>query len=139
MAIRPGLCHAGKLGFLTGVHQPKDIYRLALYGADADLSPKTAMYGARGEVSGQGYTPGGITLNGYDSGVTEAGVAWVNWTILIVLRNSTIRARGALLYNASKGNQAIEVIDFGTEYAAINGVFEIEMPASGVTSLVTFE
>ena len=138
MAIRPGLCHAAKLGFLTGIHQPKDDYRIALYSAEASISPETAMYGDPGEVSGQGYQPGGTILEGYESGQTN-GLAWINWTKNPVWRNSSIRARGALVYNASKGNQAIEVLDFGEDFAAINGVLEIEMPASGATSMVTFE
>jgi len=38
-------------------------------------------------------------------------------------------ARGALIYNASKGNKAIAVLDFGADKTASN-TFVVQMPAN---------
>jgi len=57
-----GICTVAKRDFLTGVHQIGDRYMLALYGAEADLSPRTAFYESKGEVSGKGYRQGGVQL-----------------------------------------------------------------------------
>ena len=138
MAIRAGLCHAAKLAFLTGVHQPQDKYMLALYTGNADISRDTPTYTTAGESVGAGYQAGGVLLMGYESGITD-GCAWINWRSDPIWHNSTILARGALVYNASKGNVALEVLDFGTDKGSINGEFEINLPASGVTSMITFE
>lgn len=138
MAIRPGLCDGAKLGFLTGVHTPRDDYRIALYGAGAALDTGVRTYSPDSEVSGQGYLAGGISLMGYEAGITDS-VAWVNWTVNPTWPNCTVRARGALIYNASKGNAAIEVLEFGKDFGATNGLLELEVPASGPTALVTFK
>jgi hypothetical protein len=42
-------------------------------------------------------------------------------------------ARGALLYNASKGNKAIAVLDFGADKTATT-TFTVQMPANSPTS-----
>ena len=42
-------------------------------------------------------------------------------------------ARAALIYNASKGNKAIAVLDFGADKTA-NGTFTITLPANTATT-----
>lgn len=129
--IVSGLCQCALQDFMDGVHQPGDDYRIALYGESATLHPyTTAQYSPVGEVSGQGYHAGGQSLKGRVSG-TGQGSGWLGWRTSPRWANSTIRARGALIYNKSKGGRAIAVFDFGKEVVSTNGPFDIPMPQPG--------
>lgn len=124
--IRPGTCRSAKLEFLTGVHQPTDVYKIALYGADADLSPSWRVYSSRGEVSGLGYEPGGRELCGYEAreDATGAGIGWcddVKWPM------ATIEAAGALIYNTTRGNKALAVLQFKEPVKSVVGPFIVWM------------
>lgn len=126
--ITAGLCDAYKLDCQNGVHQPDDEYRIALYGETAALSPATVAYTPQGEVSGQGYKAGGQPMKGRVSGV-HAGVGWVSWKDSPRWNDATIKAHGALLYNASKGNRAMAVYSFGECVTSTNGPFVVPLPA----------
>ena len=107
-----------------------DTVKLALYTANADLNENTTVYSATNEVVASGYTAGGNTLTGVainSSGYT-AYVNWANtsWT-------AALTARCALLYNASKANRAIAVIDFGADKTSTT-TFTITMPANTETT-----
>ena len=50
---------------------------------------------------------------------------------------STITARGALIYNSSKSNKAVAVLNFGADITSTAGTFTVNMPAVGdSTSLI---
>jgi hypothetical protein len=118
---------ACKLDLVTGVHQPGDVYMVALYSAAATLNQHTEQYEKEGEVTGKGYIKGGKALKGYNACLegTRAEVCWdkeVRWA------NATIRARHALIYNASKGNRAMTILDLGEEAASTNGNWDLLLP-----------
>lgn len=131
--MQHGLCTVAKRDFLAGVHQPGDRYMVALYGMGADIGPGTAAYSTRNEIDGRGYKAGGMQLrnpkvwmddeHGY---LTFDSVKWVN---------ATLEAYGALIYNASKGNKAIAVVDFGGPYRSTVGDFFLNIPADAVCYL----
>lgn len=125
--IVSGLCTAAKRDFLMGVHTPSDEYRIALYTARADLSPATTVYTAVGEVSGPGYVRGGQPLVGYRCGI-DGGVAVMGWLEAPVWHNASLSASGALIYNASKGNRALVVVDFGQAVSSTNGDYRLLLP-----------
>jgi hypothetical protein len=91
------------------------------------------------EVSGTGYTSGGITLasktNTYDSGtnVIMLDAADVTWS------SSTITARYAVVYNdsgASAGAKAlIGYVDFGSDQSSTNGNFTITWDSTGIVRI----
>ena len=104
---------------------------MALYTSSANIGADTTVYVTAGEVSGTSYPAGGISVTGATV-ATSGGVAYVNfndvsWGIM------NVTTRGALLYNASKSNKAIAVIDFGADKTATTG-FTVEMPANTSTS-----
>lgn len=131
--IQHALCTSAKRDFLAGIHQLGDRYMVALYTSNASIGPLTTVYETSGEASGNGYKPGGMVLrnakvwsddeHGY---LTFDAVRWPN---------STITARAALIYNASKGNKAIGVIDFGGDYTSTVGDFNLNIPADVVRFL----
>lgn len=126
--IQAGACEAARLAFIDGLHQPGDAYYLALYEEGANLGPKTDKYTSNGECKGQGYTPGGVLLKGRKTGLVN-GKACLTFTVNPVWNPSTLSARGALLYNQTRGGAAITVIDFGEVLTSKNGLLELEMPA----------
>lgn len=126
--ITPGLCSSYLVEVLAGVHQPQDEYRIALFTEASSISPNTTAYGSSaGEViEAGGYKTGGRTLSGFAiSSVSGTAIIDFNdatWT------NATITARGAMIYNASKGKRAILVLDFGSNISSTAGSFSVIFP-----------
>lgn len=139
MAILQGMCSSFKQESWQGIHNlPVDTLKLALYTASADLSQATTAYSVStpGQASGTGYVAGGVTLTNVQvllSGTT-AYVTFDN----PVWANASFTCRGGLIYNETKANRAIAVLDFGADKTA-SGTFTIQMPAaSATTALLRF-
>jgi len=121
---------------LQGIHQPTDVYRLALYSSNANLSRSTPAYTTEEEVIGSpGYDAGGQVLTGFMVGTTPADTQDPNknaWSTLDWNDPSwpyaTITARGGLVYNATKQNRAVAVIDFGKNFVSTNGSWSVIRP-----------
>lgn len=125
MAVTPGLCVSGRVAMLRAMEN--DTFKLALYGADAMLTPLTDEYTSVGEVRGQGYKAGGVVLE--DIMVDVDGVtAMMSWGKNPVWRNATISARGAMIYNASRRNAALAVLDFRKDVISTNGNWVFPFP-----------
>ena len=118
-----------KADLLKAVHDfNTDTFKLALYVATADLGANTTVYGTAGETSGTGYVAGGNTLTGVS--VNDAGfVTFTNTT----WNPAAFTSRGALIYNSTKSNKAVAVLDFGSDKTATN-TFLVQMPANTATS-----
>jgi hypothetical protein len=135
MAITSAFCNQAKIDFLAGVHQPGDVYKIALYTSAASLDKTTTVYSATNEVAnGNGYTTGGATLAGYASALSgDTGyISFSNATWAA----ASITARGALIYNSSRSNKAIAVLNFGSDITSTNGTFTVTMPAAGASAII---
>ncbi len=132
MAIQQGMCSSFKKESWLGIHDlDTDTLKLALYTAAADLSQATTVYTSTGEISGTGYISGGIPLTNVQvllSGTT-AYVTFDNPT----WANTSFVCRGALIYNSTKANRAIAVLDFGADKTA-SGTFTLQLPAATAAS-----
>lgn len=127
--ITAGLTTSFKEQLLLGVHNLLvDTLKIALYTSDAVLGPDTTIYLTTGEVSGLGYTAGGNVLTGVtvSSGLGTGYASFTNpsWVA------ASFTTRGALIYNASKGNKSIAVFNFGTDQTMLNQSFEIQLPTN---------
>lgn len=131
--ISGGWTNAVKLGFLTGVHKPEDVYKLALYNKSASLNALTDVFTATGEVSGKGYTSGGRTIEGYRAEL-HGTTALLSWDNNVVWPQASIQAHGGLIYNASKDNAAMLVVDFGEDVKSTNGKFLVPMPKFDIST-----
>jgi hypothetical protein len=121
-----------KAELYQGVHNLlTDTLKIALYTALADLNENTTAYSTSNEVVGTGYTAGGKTLTGVTIG-TSGSIAYVNFSN-VVWTPASFTTRCALIYNSSKGNKSIAVLDFGSDKTATN-TFTITMPANTATS-----
>ena len=104
--------------------------KIALYTSSATLGATTSAYSTTNEVSGTGYTAGGVTLSSqavaYDSSnnVAYFDAADPSWS------SATITARGALIYNNTKSNASIAVLDFGSDFSSSNGTFQVQFPSA---------
>jgi hypothetical protein len=131
MPITQGLAISYKAEILRGIHTDTDTYKIALYTSAADIGPQTTVYTATGEVVGQGYTAGGMTLTGF--AVTIDGSEGVlDFTNNPVWANATLTVRGAMIYNASKGNKVVGVFNYGTDKSCSDGDFTVNINALGV-------
>ena len=124
--IAQGIALSAKQAFLFGIHQPTDTYKIALYTKRANIGPSTAHYTDEGEVSGQGYTRGGITLTGYK--VTTVGKNAAITFADVKIDRATFTAHGAIVYNASKNNAVLCTLNFGNERPVFDGAFELKFP-----------
>jgi hypothetical protein len=132
MAFDQTLTTSFKQDILLGVHDLEtDDIRMALYLATADLGADTTVYTATGETAGTGYTAGGETLTGVTV-LTSGTTAYVDFANP-VWNPASFTARGALIYNASKSNKAIAVLDFGSDKTATT-TFTVQMPANTAAS-----
>ena len=121
-----------KAELYEGIHVlTTDVIKIALYTANANLNADTTVYSASNEASGGNYVAGGAILTpitvSFSLSDQTAFVGFPNfsWT-------GTITARCALIYNFSKGNKSIAVLDFGSDKTSSN--FTITMPANTSTT-----
>jgi hypothetical protein len=120
-----------KAELYQGVHNLlTDTLYMALYTGNANLNAATTIYSSVNEVTGTGYTTGGHIVTGATVNV-YGYTAYVNFNN-VVWPSSLITARCALLYNQSKGNKSICVIDFGSDKTMNN--FTVTMPANTATA-----
>lgn len=136
MALVQTLCSSFKQESWLGIHDlDTDVLKMALFTSAASLGADTTAYSATNEVVGTGYTAGGVVLVNVQvllSG-TVAYVAFDNpaWS-------GSFTARGALIYNTSKANRAIAVLDFGADKTASPN-FVVQLPTpSATTALIRF-
>lgn len=113
-----------------GIHDlTTDVLKIALYTASASLNEATTAYSSANEVVGDGYVEGGVVMTGVT--VSASGfTAYVNFDNVVF--DAAVTARCALIYNSSKDDRAIAVLDFGSDKTSAN--FTITMPGNSATT-----
>lgn len=135
MSITQGACNSFKSELLQSIHDfDVDTFKLALYTSSASLDATTTAYTTTGEASGTGYTAGGETLTGgvvtLNSGKGIVDFDNAQWT------TSTFTARGGLIYNSSKSNRSVAVIDFGGNQSPSAGTLDVIFPDASASSAI---
>ena len=120
---------SGLENFATGTTQ---VYRIALYTADAELNAATLVYTTLNEVVGTGYVAGGEILTPIVP-ASSGSTAYVSFNNAIWLASSFL-CRGALIYNDTT-NAAVAVLDFGSDKTA-SGTFTVTFPTATATTAV---
>jgi hypothetical protein len=135
MPITQGMCSSFKQQILLAEHDmDTDVFKIALYTSAATIDASTTVYTTSNEVTGTGYTAGGNTLTG--ATVTLTGTtAFVDFSDTS-WSTATITARGALIYNSSKSNKAVAVLDFGSDKTSTGGTFTIQFPVNDATNAI---
>jgi len=139
MAITTAMCNSFKQELLGGVHDlDTDTLKVALIKASPSgtFDAATTNYSDLGgdEATGTNYTAGGQAL---DSPVISlsGGTAFVDFADE-VFTNLTISADGAIIYNASQGDAAVAVFDFGATVTSTSGDFTIVFPTADASNAV---
>ena len=119
-----------------------DTLKMALYTAFADIGPETTVYTTDSEVVGTGYTAGGVVMTGVtintqttgpDAGTVYVDFGNVSWT------GANFVARGALIYNTTRSNKTVAVLDFGSDKTFTSTNNTVTMPANtATTALIRF-
>ena len=141
MAITTAMCNSFKEELLGGEHDlDTDVIKIALikdtpsgtYGAGTTNYSNVTVN--TDEAVGTNYPAGGntltspvISLDGSTAIVDFADTTWAS---------ATVSADGCIIYNASQGNAAIAVIDFGGPKTSTNGDFVIQMPAADASNAI---
>ena len=139
MPITQAIANSFKQELGTGTHNftvsTGDVFKIALYTSAANIGASTTVYTSTGEVAaGSGYTTGGATLVNVtpvlsgSTAVFDFGDA--QWT------SATFTARGAMIYNSSKANRAVLVLDFGSDQTVTNGTFTVVFPAADSSNAI---
>ena len=129
-----------KTQLLTATHNfttsTGDVFKIALYVPTASIGADTTVYTATGEITGTGYTAGGITITAITP-TSSGATAFVsfNTTTFTGLVNSSIA--GALIYNSSKSNKSVAVLDFGgTKISTVATPLVITFPTASATTAI---
>ena len=112
-----------------------DTFKAALFLASASLGAGTTAYSTSGEVSGTGYTAGGVTVTNANAPATSGTTAY--WTPSASLTWSVVTLSTAfdccLLYNSSQSNKAVAVFTFGSQTITA-GNFSLTMPTNDASN-----
>lgn len=133
MAITQAICTSFKVELLLAVHDfdpsTGDTFRLALYNQSADLSAGTTVYTSSNEIVGTGYVAGGYALTIAATPAASGTTAIVSFENL-ALTGTDFTTFGGLIYNASKANRAVAVLNFGGPRSSRDdGSFPITFPS----------
>ena len=117
-----------------------DTFKAALYVTTATLNASTTAYSATNEVSGTGYTAGGVTVTNATNpsstnSSTTAGVGYWTPSASIIYTGVTLSTAfdTMLLYNSSQSNKAVAVYTFGSQTITA-GNFTLTMPSNTTTT-----
>ena len=145
MANTQAIASSFKSEVLSGLHAfgtsvvraatTADTFKAALYLASATVGASTTAYSATGEVSGTGYTAGGLTVTNATapsvSGTTgiwtpSASFVWTGLTLATAFDC-------VLLYNSTQGNRAVGSYTFGSQTISA-GTFSLTMPTNAAAT-----
>jgi len=119
------VCNTFKSGLLAAtfdfVAPTVDVYKIALYTANATLNADTEQYTTTDEVVASGYTAGGVVITpsvGFLDGIAYLDFSDATWS-------GAFTARGALIYKVS--GPAMYVLDFGADRTS-STQFRVEFP-----------
>lgn len=145
MSNTQAMCTSFKGEILSGIHAlgttviragtGADTLKAALYLASATVNATTTAYSATGEVSGTGYSAGGVTVTNANPPTTSGTTGY--WTPSASLTYTTVTLTTAfdcvLFYNSTQSNKAISAHTFGSQIVTA-GTFTLTMPVSDASN-----
>ena len=149
MANSQAFCSQAKVDLMNGLHAmgasviragtTKDAYKAALYLATASRGAADTVYNATGEVSGTGYTAGGVAVTTATAPALDGTTAWFQPSASIVYSTVTLAVAfdAVLIYNDTSASKlALSVHTFGSQTVTA-GNFTLTMPTGdGTTGLI---
>jgi hypothetical protein len=117
-----------------------DTFKAALYLTSATVNAATTAYSSTGEVTGTGYTAGGVAITNATAPTatnssSTAGVAY--WTPSASITYTSVTLATAfdtvLMYNSTQSDKAVAVYTFGSQTVTA-GTFTLTMPSNTTTT-----
>ena len=145
MANTQAMCTSFKTEILDGIHAlgttviragtGADTLKAALYLASATVNAATTAYSATGEVTGAGYSAGGITATNANQPANSGTTAYWTPSASFTYTNVTLTTAfdAVLIYNSSQSNKAISVHTFGSQTVTA-GTFVLSMPTNDAST-----
>ena len=148
MANSNAICTSFKVEILSGIHAlstsvvrgatTPDSFKGALYLVSATTNAANTVFTATGEVSGTGYTTGGVDLTGGQDWVAPSSTgttAFTTPTAALVYTTVTLATAfdAVMIYNSTQGNKAVGVFTFGSTTITA-GTLTLNMPTNDATT-----
>lgn len=140
MANTQAMCTSFLGELMTATHNftpsTGNTFKAALYLASATVDATTTAYSSTGEVSGAGYSAGGVTVTNATAPASTntsstAGTGYWTPSASITYTGVTLTTAfdAVLIYNSSASNKAVSVHTFGSQTITA-GTFTLTMPAN---------
>jgi len=143
MANTQAMCTSFKVDLLNAVHafngtgvpahtaSTADTFKAALYTTSGSLGASTTAYSSTNEVSGTGYTAGGVTVTFGTAPASSGTTAYLTPSASISFSNVTLSTAfdAVLIYNSTQSNKAVSVHTFGSQTVTA-GTFTLTMPTN---------
>lgn len=146
MANSQAMCTQFKADILNGLHAfgasvvrgatTKDAYKAALYLVSASRGAGDTVYNSTGEVSGAGYSAGGVAVTTATPPSTSGTTAFFTPSASIVYTTVTLSTAfdAVLIYNDTSATKlAVSVHTFGSQTVTA-GTFTLTMPTNDATN-----
>jgi len=143
MANVQAMCTSFKVDLLNAVHafngtgvpahtvSTADSFKAALFTTAGSLGAATTAYSTTNEVSGTGYTAGGVAVTFGTAPSSTSTTAFITPSASIVFSSVTLTTAfdACLIYNSSQSNKAVSVHTFGSQTVTA-GTFTLTMPTN---------
>lgn len=145
MANTQAICNSFKSEILSGIHAlgttvtrggtTADTIKAALYLASGSQGAGTTAYSATNEVSGTGYSAGGVTVTNATAPSLSGSTAIWTPSASIVYTGVTLTTAFdcVTIYNSTQSNKAISVHTFGSQTITA-GTFTLTMPTNDASN-----
>lgn len=142
MANSQAMCTSFKQDLLNGLHAfgtsvvraatTADTFYAALYVTTASIGAATTAYSATNEVSGTGYTAGGVSVGTWNAPTTSGTTGYTTPTANITYSSVTLTTAFdcVLIYNnTASGKNAVSAHTFGAQTITA-GTLTLTMPTN---------
>ena len=143
MANTQSMCTSFKVDLLNAVHafngtgvpahtvSTADTFKAALYTTAGSLGAATTAYSSSNEVSGTGYTAGGVAVTFGTAPSSTSTTAFITPSASITFSSVTLATAfdAVLIYNSTQSNKAVSVHTFGSQTVTA-GTFTLTMPTN---------
>ncbi len=145
MANTQAMCTSFKVEVMNGIHAlgasvirgatTKDSLKAALFLASATVNASTTAYSTTGEVTGAGYSAGGVAVTTGTAPTSTGTTAFFTPSASFVYTTVTLSTAfdAVLLYNSTQGDKAISVHTFGSQTVTA-GTFTLTMPTNDASN-----
>jgi hypothetical protein len=138
------VCTSFKVELLNGHHAfgtavtrgstAADSFKAALYLTSATVNASTTVYGTPGEVTGTGYTAGGVAVTNATAPTWSGTTAYWTPSASIVYTTVTVGPTDCvLIYNSTQSNKAVAAYTFSSQTVTA-GTLTLTMPTNDASN-----